>query len=501
MSNQYDVFLSYATVDNSMLAKPWYGQDRWVMCFKVALQEAIDRQLGRTGDAQWFLDRKDLRTGDQFDTELRSALENTTVLVALASNAYFNDNSWCKIEREHFVATHAPKGSRHGRIFGVLLEENALSLWRQKAFPELQAFSFYDKDTAIEASMRFGEGEITARFIQRVSFLAKDIAQYLGEARVDAPPVARLSTPTRGTVFLAAVPGEMEGERTELAQSLAAANWRVIPEENACDQDIETCKRESHAQARQSFAFVQLLSTHPWKPGPYDKAQFEGAREAGTPIFRFRSDEIDLAKVANVEQRAWLEKYDVAARSIAGIKKELLNRLNEMQASLTAATRRAEVTGKTLGDQTAEGMHDNATAFVTVSVAAQERPTVGEALVRRLREKNVYALIPPEASLSFEDCLLKEHGFLTVFGNEPYDRIEKALLEWRRLLLKYRPKPGKAPPIGIFLSEPPPGDKRAAINMTLPGLRVLPWDDEPEFEGFVGAVRSYVQGLVGKPAR
>jgi hypothetical protein len=496
MSKQYDVFLSYASVDNTWLAQPFAEQQRWVMCFKVALQQAIDRELGRTGDAQWFLDSKDLRTGDQFDAELKSAVEKTTVFVALASNAYFNDNSYCKIEREHFVATHAPQGSRHGRIFGVLLGENALSLWKEKGFPELQAFAFYDKNTATERSMRLGEGAITDRFIQRISSLGKDIARYLSEMRVDAPHVARRTTPSRGTVFLAAVPGEIEAERTELAQALAAANWNVLPENNGCDQDFDSCQRATQSRVLESIAFVQLLSPHPWKPRPYDKAQFQGAKDAAKPFFRFRSDEIDLAKVTDLEHRTWLQQDNVAARSMAGIKKELISRLDEIEACSAAVNRRAEVTGATADIQKTEGRDDTATAFITLSVAPAERPGLGQELAKRLKEKNVYALIPKEENLSFENCLLQEHGFLTVFGNEPYERIEKALLEWRRLLLKYRPKPNKAPPIGIYLSEPPPADKFAAINMTLPGLRLLPWDSEPEFEEFVGAVRTYVQGSI-----
>jgi hypothetical protein len=491
MATEYDIFLSYATADNTTLAKAFEGQEGWVMCFKVALQQALDRQLGRKGDAQWFLDRKDLRTGDEFGPELKTALENSTVLLAVASNAYFNDDSWCKNEREHFVATHNPNKAKPGRIFGVLLEETALSLWKEKGFPGLQAFAFYEKDTATEKSMRLGEGEITGSFIRRIASLAQDIAKYLTQTKL--PP--RISIPelkaTRGTVFLAAVPGEIEAERTELRESLVGANWRVIPEENVCNQDLKKCREESRTLAAQSVAFVQLLSAHPWKPCPYDKAQFE-AVDKSTPIFRFRSDEIDLSQVREEEHRVWLQKHDTAARSMTAMKRELLAELEKIQASANAAARREQTV---LAGDNGQIPDSTPSAFITVSVGTEERPTLGEKLVTRLKEKNVYAVMPDQSSLSFEECLLNENGLLTVFGNEPYERVEKALLEWRRLLLKHRPRP-EAPPIGIYLSQPPPDDKRTRINMTLPGLRVLPWDNEQEFEQFIGAVRSYAQKSV-----
>ena len=61
---KYDIFLSYARVDNTALAEPYAGQTEWVLAFKVALQQAVDPQLGRTNDAQWFFDAQTLRTAD-----------------------------------------------------------------------------------------------------------------------------------------------------------------------------------------------------------------------------------------------------------------------------------------------------------------------------------------------------------------------------------------------------------------------------------------------------
>lgn len=130
----YDVFLSYASVDNTVLAKPWNDQRKWVSCFKVALQQALDSELGRTGSAEWFIDAKVLRTGEFFSDKLRNALNNTKLFVALASPGYFHKDAWCKIEREYFISTLGDDPRRAQRIYAVLLHEEMRSVWEKECF-------------------------------------------------------------------------------------------------------------------------------------------------------------------------------------------------------------------------------------------------------------------------------------------------------------------------------------------------------------------------------
>src|SRR5687768_15029184 len=98
---KYDIFLSYATVDDTILADKFADQTTWVKCFKVALQQAVDQALGRIGAANWFLDSKDLKTGVELHSTIREGLDDTLLFVALLSPGYFHPESWCNLEREH----------------------------------------------------------------------------------------------------------------------------------------------------------------------------------------------------------------------------------------------------------------------------------------------------------------------------------------------------------------------------------------------------------------
>jgi len=465
-----DVFLSYASVDNTALAGPWLGQETWIKAFKVALQQAVDRELGRTGSADWFFDAKNLHTGDHLTDEICSALDKTKVFLAIASTGYFNEKSWCKKELQYFFQKLGPDAAKSRRILGVISHEQILSRWQAQTSPEILAFSFYRKDQAKEECERLGDGAIDPEFIQRINTLARDIGKRLQE--LDGVP-QKDTQPKKGRIFLAAVPGEIENDRSTVAAALSK-DWEVFPADNLCAADPETCRAEAEKIALGATAFIQILSPHPWKPHPYDHFQFQAAEAAKIPILRYRSDIIDLDKIPNLDHRNWLQDHDVAARSVLTMEKEILLEVQKLSLASNLLPHA-----------------DDGAAYLTLSVGEPEKDTIGRHLSARFLGQNIYTAFARDDAASFESCYQNEHGLLTVFGNESYDRVEKALLEWRRLLAKYRPRPDAVPPCAIFLCEPPPLDKVSRINMTLPNLRIISWNNDQELNGFVEAIKQY----------
>lgn len=473
----HDIFLSYATVDDSDLAQSWAGQPKWVGCFKVALQQAVDRNLGRRSSASWFYDAKDLQMGDKLDEKIKGALDQTKLFVALLSNGYFHPNCWCNLEREHFIGRLGADAAQQRRVLGVLLDEKALEQWKERCFPTVRAFPFYSKDEAIEQAIRLGDAEIDGKFLNGISRLAKEIAdrlQELGDEPVQ-PPVRPAET--RGTVYLAVVPGEMEEVRAEIAAALAYAGWKVIPGENECAADPAECAEAAANSLREAevLAYVQVLGSHAWRPGKYDRVQFESARlvQPAKPILVYRPDSIDLEKVKDADYRAWLA--EVPARSLPQIKAEVLEALAKAAAPAPA---RAQATS----DQA---------AYITLSVAPPECETLGQEVIGTLQQANVYGTICSADGAGLEEIFLSDDGLLTVFGNEPYDRVQQILMSWRKLLAQYRRPPSATPPVGVYLAEPRAADKRRAINMTLPGLRVLEGNDPAALGQFVEAVQKF----------
>ena len=462
------------------------------MAFKVALQQAVDTKLGRTDDAKWFFDAQSLRTGDHLSEEIVQALEGTSILVALLSPGYFHEDSWCKIEREHFLTMLGADPARARRIYAVLLEEDMRSKWQEYGLAEALDFTFYDKDAATGRSMRLGaEGKVSAKFMERISTLATDIAARIKELRtLPGPPSQPSSTAMRGSIVLAAVPGEIEERRTEVAKFLNDKGWQVLPERNVCDSDIQGCRAATKAACEHSLAFIQLLSRYPWRPGEFDRVQFQGALDAGMvssqnatesskPFFRYRSDDYALAEVtSNTEHRKWLQEHDVAARSIPAIKEEIGRWLDNFLVREERRKHRSKC-----------GANCSA---ITLSVSSQERISLGKKLSDRLKQDSLFCYLPVQDVPDLSQCFEKEHGFVAVFGNEIYtQRLEQVLKNWRELWMECGIRRGHWPPMAVFLSDPPPENKADAINVCLPDMEIISSWDDASFKGFVSAVQQY----------
>lgn len=223
--------------------------------------------------ASWFFDAKDLGAGDKLDDKIKSALDQTAIFVALISKSYFHPDCWCNLEREHFLSVLGDNVAEQRRVFGVLLEEDVLEDWKRHWFPSVRAFPFYEKDQATEESARLGDAEIDSRFLREIRRLGKEIADGLKELRDAAPPP---DEPGRGAIYLAVVPGDLEADREELAAAICDSGWKVLPQQNECTVDPAECAEAAEAAAADRKAFVQLLGAYPWRPGNYDRAQYEG---------------------------------------------------------------------------------------------------------------------------------------------------------------------------------------------------------------------------------
>jgi len=489
MKNQYHVFLSYALVDNTPLARPWKISDteqivNWVNCFKVALQGALDRRFGRIANSAIFIDQAEIRTGDNLDATIRTALDRTNIFLCLVSRGSVHDDSWCKMEREYFLKRMGKEANTAGRVFGVLLDEDSLGLWKEHFIPNVRAFPFFVKNSVTDTCVRLGNGEIDAPFIDRITTLASDIADAIEKLAPSLDDGAAGTAGTRpsepkGVVFLTATPGDIDEERSELFDAIQEAGWRVIPERNECPCDLTECKAWAKQLASQADVVIQVLSRFPWKPFPCDAAQFEGATAVAQEdkqklIWRFVAGDQPVSQIKNEQHRKWVESNDTRHHSIPALKGEILKNLNERLAQKEAGGR----------DYT-----DHASSFISIRTPKGEE-AIGEQLMTDLEKLGLYPSIP--SLLSLEHCLLNEHGFLAIYGNEPYvgeNGIERILLDWRGYLMKHLGQLGGAPPCGVYLTQPPPADKK--IRIAAPGLRMIPWNDPGKLNGFAREVAAY----------
>ena len=97
----YDVFISYAHIDNATLQK---GQEGWIDMLHKALELRLGQLLGEA--PRIWRDQK-LGGNDRFDDEIVDQLVKAAVLVAVLSPRYVKSD-WCTKEVE--IAFQGPRG-------------------------------------------------------------------------------------------------------------------------------------------------------------------------------------------------------------------------------------------------------------------------------------------------------------------------------------------------------------------------------------------------------
>lgn len=109
---RYDVFLSYARSDD---------EDGAVTRLSEAMSRVFAQQTGV--QLRIFLDTQHIHSAQIWKTRINAALKASTILVSVASPAYF-DSEWCRYEWDHFVARERePQGDRgFHAIFPVYLD-------------------------------------------------------------------------------------------------------------------------------------------------------------------------------------------------------------------------------------------------------------------------------------------------------------------------------------------------------------------------------------------
>jgi hypothetical protein len=126
---EYDVFLSYAHLDNKT---PDNTREGWITKFYKQFKLELDRYLESANTASVWCDHK-LSGNMDFDARIKTVLDSSVLLLAFSSNAY-SRSEYCKDELNHFFTT--TKNSKTGisvkesrRIFNIQLLNKPFQSW------------------------------------------------------------------------------------------------------------------------------------------------------------------------------------------------------------------------------------------------------------------------------------------------------------------------------------------------------------------------------------
>ena len=337
----YQVFISYAHLDN----RPAASEKGWVDEFHAVLQVMLSERLGR--QARIWRDTR-LTGNDSFDSPNMEALLRSAVVVAVISSAYLHSD-WCMRDIAEFCSI-ADKEDR-------LVVDNRLTVFKVLKLPvenqdmldpRLQSvlgYEFFSRDEdgrSREFALSLG-GESKKYFYLRISDLADDIAKIL--QLLNAPDRGREGHQTRLgpiRIFLASCGADLRAESDRMRRELEAHGYQVVP---AAKLPME--EQEHDREVKQLLARCQL-SIHfigsqrgPIPDGAGNRSQAE--LQYTLAMQQSHSSKLerivwlpDGGKSANTHQQMFIESAsrdsdaDLITGSLEMLKDAVLNALHQL---------------------------------------------------------------------------------------------------------------------------------------------------------------------------
>ncbi len=258
---EYDVFVSYAHIDNRPLAS---DQGGWITSFTEALDAALSQELGRP--ARIWRDPK-VNGNDEFAAKLAEKISRAVLLVPVLSRSYLN-SEWCLDELRLFLeGAEATGGVRLGyknRTFKVVKgpigrDEHPASLQGQTGY------EFYDEgsEAGVEYFDLLSGPKSERRFFARVLEMARAMGELLRQIDEQAPSVVRAAPPAAGApVFLAQTTPDLRSERQKIEEELRQRGHRILPEETLPQSVAELTGVLSRALAEAELSIHQIGSSY-----------------------------------------------------------------------------------------------------------------------------------------------------------------------------------------------------------------------------------------------
>ena len=239
MRFEYDVFISYAHIDNKPFTRE---QEGWVTVFDNVLQIMLNQQLGK--ETKIWRDKR-LQGNNDFSAEISDKLPNAATLVSVLTPRYLASD-WCTKEIQVFCQLAEAKGGlfvkNKGRVFKVMKSPIARVESDRVLPPEVgraTGYEFFlqpDGEAAIELDLAYGKTYEQA-FLLRVRRLAGDIADLLRQfGDVVAPgsaPVVALGRP----IYLAECCASRKADRERVLSDLRSHGLAVLPDDDMPDDE------------------------------------------------------------------------------------------------------------------------------------------------------------------------------------------------------------------------------------------------------------------------
>ena len=317
--SNFDVFISYAHVDNEPLYPAKHG---WVTVLVDNLGRYLAKRLGRREAFSNWYDQHQLKGNQGIANHIPEQARKSAVFLAILSPGYVA-SEFCLRELEAFIESH--RGAVAERLFVV--EHMPLGDRQQipEAFRDIRNYRFYKLDeNQIPRTLAQPEPLPDEReYFQKIDDIAREMTQKLssiGSAKTSKP-----------TVLVAEVTDDLEARRDEVLRYLDQAGFDALP--SSCYRLVrEDFERSLASDLAKCTAFVQLLGPVAGKrppdlPDGFGWLQLELAKRTDLPILQWRSPDLDVTKVELPMQRRLLELETVRSVPFEDFKRTIVERV------------------------------------------------------------------------------------------------------------------------------------------------------------------------------
>lgn len=420
---RYDVFLSYAHVDDQPLEDDKPG---WVTTFSNHLKKLLAQRLGRADAFDLWMDH-DLKHSGGVTPQIMDILNETAILLVVLSPGY-TASTWCQRERKKFLGIAA---NQFGSRIIVVEREKEYESQSEELIPDKKKFEFWMVDETGRSRILGPPARQEQLYWDRVDDVSMELAHALREIRgsqenlehVASVEETALPVSEKPTVYLAQVTDDLEPQRYSVQRYLEQFDIEVLPKAHY-SLDSGTFRESAERDLSRSSLFVQLLGASAGKKPPdlpegFNQLQFDLAQSATIPVWQWRRPDLPLDDILDPDHLDLVDSPTVRAEGLEDIKKEIVRFVTTPQESEAASP-------------------DAIKIFICADPG--DRP-IAEELSIVLGRSGAECSLPTQSSdpgdyrKDLEQNLNSCDGMIIVYGDAPSTWVEHQLRQCRRARL------------------------------------------------------------------
>lgn len=471
---QYDIFVSYAHVDDQPLPG---AEEGWVSTLVTGVRTLLAKELGQSDAFELWIDQG-LSRHVQITPQIMDTLRKTAIILVIMSPGYIA-SKWCQREKETFLRFIKERVSSGSRMFIVehnMIDDSA----RPDEFRELLGYRFWVKDREGKSPRTLGlpkPDPLDHRYYDLLTDLSLDLAGELKRLRNLEDGIIKESSQGKGivpTIFLAEVTDDLEPQRDKVKRYLHQHGLNILPD-SWYPREPSQFQQSMKSDLDKSVLFVQLISEITGKRPPrlsktYARLQYDCAVKSGKPILQWRNRNLDITTITDKDHSDFLGMETVMAVGFEEFKRAIVER----------AFYKPPPSKK-------ESVH----AFIFVNMESNDR-ALAECVCKCLEHfgaEYVLPLIegkPAEIRQDLESNLLECDGIIIVYGKITVTWVREQLRQCRKILAR-RERPLKA--LAVYEGPPEP---KLPLDLKLQNMQIIDCRkcfNEDELKAFIDCLK------------